>query len=382
VKWVALLAVLTLVLATGASASSGGTLTGDGVTLSLPAGWHGLVGPGGVQAADFPLPRRASSSANLVRVRRGHVHVIVVNYGPWVPYLLYRPARPPLALRKRDLTGAMEGFGTSDVYALRTARLGGDMIEVLADFGPKPLARSALRRANAVLATLRVLPPTVVRPRNGRLAADGVAVRLLPGWTGRIEIPAHRFGARLVLRAARGDVHVELVEGPEAPMGDHVELPIVLTSRNVFRPRDAQPLARRLFSNAGRNFDLTATARSPRDLREANRLLATLAVAPRPWTFRSCDLSLRLPGTWHVAIKPRGGCYPVLKLHGPGVLAVLSELRPGERAGGRILRRADRRFRVEVRPASARGPADAVVATLRAMPRCSVTGRCRTTRTS
>jgi hypothetical protein len=184
-----------------------------------------------------------------------------------------------------------------------------------------------------------------------------------------MEIPAHRYGARLVLRAARGRVRVELVEGPEAPRGDHLDLPIVLTSRNVFRPRDAQPLARRIFSNGGRNFDLTATARSPSDLREANRLLGTLAVAPRPWTFRSCDLSLRLPGTWHVAIKPRGGCYPVLKLYGPHVVVVLAELRQGERPTGRVLRQDGRRFRVEVRPASARTKADAVLATLHAKPR-------------
>ena len=105
------------------------------------------------------------------------------------------------------------------------------------------------------------------------------------------------------------------------------------------------------------------------DLPEANRLLATLTVAPRPWTFRSCDLSLHLPGTWRVAVRPRSGCYPVLKLRGPHVLVVLTELRPGERATGRVLRRAGRRFRVEVTPASARMRANAVLATLRAKRR-------------
>src|SRR5438067_2929635 len=103
VKPVALLAALTLVAVTGASASSGRMLRGEGLTLSLPAGWHGLVGGGGVQAADFPLGPRVRNSANLARVRRGHVHVIVSNYGPRVPYLPdFHRAQAPLAYRRRD----------------------------------------------------------------------------------------------------------------------------------------------------------------------------------------------------------------------------------------------------------------------------------------
>ncbi len=368
-KRVAFLALLTLVAATGASASSGRTLRGNGVTLSLSAGWYGLVGPGGFQAADFPLPRRARSSANLVRVPRGHVHLIVWNYGPWVPDLpgFHRPARAPLALGRRNLIrGGFEGFPGDDRYARLDARLGGEMLEVVADLGPKPFAPSLLRKVNAVLATLRVLPPRVVRPRNGRLAADGVGVRLLPGWSGWMEIPADRYGARLVLRASRGGLHVVLLEYAESyGSGRRLALPVVLTRRNVLR-RPPLPFARLVFSSGGRSFDLTATARSPRDLHEANRLLATLTVTPRPWTFRCCNLVLRLPGTWRAALRPR--LYPVIKLRGPGVLVVLTELRPGEHASGRILRQAGRRFRVEVTPASARTAADAVLATLSAKP--------------
>lgn len=184
------------------------------MTLSLPAGWYGLVGPAGVQAADFPLPPRARSSANLVRVPRGHVHLMVWNGGPWVPYLpQFRPERGPLALRTGDLLrGGMEGFGGDDTFARRDVLLGGDMIEILADLGPKPFSSSVLRKANAVLGTLRVSPARALRPRSGQLAADGVSLRLLPGWSGRIEIPADRYGARIVLRAARGDVHVDLLE--------------------------------------------------------------------------------------------------------------------------------------------------------------------------
>jgi hypothetical protein len=369
VKGVTLVAVLTLALPAGASAGSDRTLRGHGLELSLPAGWHGLAGPAGMQVADLPLPRRARSSAGVVRVPRGHVHLIVSNGGPWVPYLpAFRSARAPLTLRKRDLLpGGMEGFAGNDTFARRDARLGGSMVDVLADLGPRPRLTSALRKANAALATLRVLPPRVLRPRQGRLAADGISARLLRGWSGRIEIPAQHYGSRLVLRAARGDVHVDLLELTELEPG-HVNLPIVLRPRDVLQ-HSSPPLARRVFSTDGRSFDLSVTAPSAGDLREANRLLATLEVAPRAWTFRSCDLSLRLPGTWHVAVRPRNGCYPLLKLHGPRVLVLLTDLRPGERATGRVLRRAGRRFRVEVTPAAAHMRANEVLATLRAWRR-------------
>jgi hypothetical protein len=369
VKRVALLAALALVAVGSASASPERTLRGDGMTLSVPSGWHGLTGPGGFQAADFPLPRRARSSANLVRVPRGHVHLIVWNYGPWEEFRPHVRATPtPLVLGRRNLGGPFEGFPTRDAFALRTARVGGDMLEVLADLGPKPFTSSALRKVNAALATLHVLPPHVLLSRSGRLASDGVAVRLLPGWSGQMEIPAERYGARLVLRAAHGGVHVELLEIPASDPAPHLDLPIAFTSRQTFR-RGALLYAHRAFSTGGRSFDLSVTVPSAGGLRVANRFLATLRVASRRWTFRSCDLSLRLPGTWGVAIRPRSGCYPVLKLRGRHVLVVLSELRSGENAAGRILTRGGRRFRVVVTPASARGAADAVLSTLRAKPR-------------
>jgi hypothetical protein len=183
-----------------------------------------------------------------------------------------------------------------------------------------------------------------------------------------MEIPAERYGARLVLRAAHGDVHVELLEITTPDPAPHLALPIAVTGGHTFR-LGRFVYAHRAFSTGGRSFDLSVAARSAGGLRVANRFLATLSVEPRPWTFRSCNLSLRLPGTWHVALRPRSGCYPVLKLRGPGVLVVLTELRPGEHADRSSLRRGGRRFAVEVAPRSARGAADAVLSTLRAEPR-------------
>jgi hypothetical protein len=366
----ALLGVLTLVFAAGASASPARTIGGEGLTLSLPAGWYGLVGGGVVQVADFPLPPRARLSEGLARVPRGHVHLMISNGGPWVPYLPdFHSVHAPLVLRRRDLLpGGMEGFAGNDTFARLDARLDGEMLDVLADLGPKPHLASALRTANAVLATLGVAPPRVLRPSHGLLAADGVAVRLLPRWSGRLEIPPHPYGARLVLRAAHGGTRVTLLELTGPPTGHHLGLPIAVTSRNVLF-HSSPPLARRVFSTGGRSFDLSVAVPAAGDLHEANRFLATLRVAPRAWIFRSCDLSLRVPGTWRVAVRPRNGCYPVLKLHGPRVLVVLTELRAGERASGIVLQRAGRRFRVAVTPASARPRANEVLVTLRAKHR-------------
>jgi hypothetical protein len=76
-----------------------------------------------------------------------------------------------------------------------------------------------------------------------------------------------------------------------------------------------------------------------------------------------------VPGTWHAAINPRSGCYPVIILRGPRVRLVLTELREKDHPSGRVLRRSGRRFEAEVTPRSAERQAGAVLASLRARPR-------------
>jgi len=353
----------------GASGSARHVVGGFGVSMSLPAGWQGVAASGELQAADFPLPRGALGSAQSVRVRPGHLHLIVWDYGPSVPYLADSfPAAPRLALARRNLTrGGLEGFGTRDAYAVRNVTVRGELLEVVADLGPKPLATDALPRINRLLPTLRVQPPRIVRARGRLLAAGGLAVRLPAGWSGRIELPANRHAAQLVLRAHHRSLRLVLLQMPEAA-GAHADLPIALTARNLFHDRGLL-IARRVFSNAGRSFDLSAVLPSAAALGEVNRLLATLTAVPRRWTFRSCNLTLRLPGTWRAAINPRSGCYPVITLRGPGITVVLTELRPGQPAADRVLTRSGRRFHVDVTPTTAKRRADSVLATLHAKHR-------------
>jgi hypothetical protein len=363
-----LIVALLLVACSGsASARAASTLDGYGLSLTLARGWYGVADRVQLQAADFPLARSVLLSPERVRVPRGYVHLIVWDYGPEVPYLDFRPARAPLALGRRDITGGIEGFPTDDVYARCSALLGGEQLEVLADLGPKPLAANSLRKLNRVLGTLRVQPPRVLLPHHGRLASDGVALRVLLGWSARIEIPANQAGAQLDLRAQRGDIHLVLLQLAGA-QGSHADLPIRLAAKDILH-RHSIAIARRVFSIAGRSFDLSVTIPAPGDLAQANRLLKTLKAEPRPWTFQSCDLSLRLPGTWRAAINPRSGCYPVITLRAPGVRIVLTELRAHEPTSGRVLRESGRRFHVEITPPSAKRRADAVLATLRATAR-------------
>jgi len=363
-------ALLLIACAGSASARSTSTLHGYGLSVTLARGWDGVARPGQLQAADFPLGRLALDSPERARVPRGHVHLVVWDYGPEVPYLDFQPARTPLTLHTRDIIAGMEGFPADDVYATRSVLLGGEQLEVLADLGPKPLAANSLQKLNRVLGTLRVQPPQVVLPHRGRLASDGVTLLLLPGWSGRIEIPANRAGAQLVLRGNRGDIHLVLLQLPDAE-GSHADLPIRLAAKDIFY-RHSLAIARRVFSTAGRSFDLSVTVPAPGDLAEANTLLKTLTARPRTWTLRSCDLSLRLPGTWSAAINPRTGCHPVITLRAPSVRVVLTELRANQRATGRVLRESGRRFRVEITPPAAAAEkriVDAVLATLHATPR-------------
>jgi hypothetical protein len=363
-----LIVALLLVACTGsASARSTSTLDGYGLSLTLARGWHGVADPGQLQAADFPLARAVLDSPERAHVPRGHVHLIVRDYGPEVPYLDFQPAQTPLVLGRRDITAGMEGFPTDDVYAVRSVLLGGEQLQIVADLGPKPLAANSLQKLKRVLGTLRVQPPRVLLPHHGRLASGGVALRLLPGWSGRIEIPANQAGAQLDLIAQRGDIHLVLLQLPTVE-GSHANLPITLTAKDILH-RHSTAIARRVFSTAGRSFDLSVTLPTPGDLAQANRLLKSLTAEPRPWAFHSCDLSLRLPGTWRAAINPRSGCYPVITLRAAGVRVVLTELRTHEQASGRVLRESGRRFRVEITPPSAKRSADAVLSTLQAAAR-------------
>ena len=127
---------------------------------------------------------------------------------------------------------------------------------------------------NKVLRSLSVPSPRVVRPHNGLLEAEGISLRLLRGWTGRIEIPSSKFATRLVLRARMGDTRVTLLELPRSFRGQPLTLPITLR-------RFSSRFARRVFTTRGRSFDISAVFGSESGLAEANRLIGGLRLSTR-----------------------------------------------------------------------------------------------------
>ena len=261
-------------LATACSGAHGKKLGGPGVTLSLPHNWHGLSAPGQLQAADFPLSRSVLTSAERAHVPRGHVHLILWDYGPSVPGIAggHPNLRGPLVLQ--GMNGPFEGFPYKDAFAGRSATINGEVLQVLVDLGPKPVPAARLRDVNKVLRSLSVPPPGVLRPHNGLLESDGVSLRLLSGWAGRIEIPPSKFATRLILRARKGETRVTLLELPHSFRGQQLELPVTLR-------RFSSRFARRVFSTKGHSFDISAVFATARGFEQANRLLAGLRVAKR-----------------------------------------------------------------------------------------------------
>jgi len=339
--------------------------------LTLPPGWHALTGRGQVQAADFRLAARVLGSFGSAGVRRGHVHLVVSDFGPAMPFpgQSFHELRGPLTLRRRDLlAGGFEGFPADRALAQRQVLIGGEQLEVMVDFGPRPARDEARRRANRILATLRVRPPRVIRPHDGKLAYDGLGVKFLPGWSGRIEIPAST-QTRLVLRARRGATRLVMLELPRSFDFHARQIPLPVAFGRGNRVGGVRRVARRVLTVNGRNLEFFLAFSSARDLAEANRLLATLVLVPKPWPFRTCDLMLRVPGTWTAGVRRRGGCYAVVTLRAPGLEVVLTDLRPGEPGHGRILRRGGRRFEVDVTPPSRAPEAEAVLKRLRAEPK-------------
>jgi hypothetical protein len=266
--------------AAGCSGDRGRTVGGGGMQLTLPQGWHGLAGHGQVQAADFRLTPRALGSFESANVRRGHVHLVVRDFGPAVPFLWqsFQELRGPLTVRPRDLlAGGFEGFPADRALAQRDVRIGGEQLEVFADFGPKPAGGAARRRANRILATLRVRRPRVIRPHDGKLAYDGLGLRLLAGWSGRIEIPPST-QTHLVLRLRRDATRIVLIELPRSFEFHSRQVQLPLAFRRGDLVGGALRVGRRVVTVNGRNLDLSAAG----DFAQANRLLATLTVAPTP----------------------------------------------------------------------------------------------------
>jgi hypothetical protein len=130
-----------------------GRLTGDGVRLRLPGGWHGrTTSEGGVlilQAANFLLAAHDRGQDPIKAMTRGQVVVIVSDGGPAIPV-----SPSPMIGASDFLHDGRVPVGQA--LAEKAVRTHGRIFYISALFGARPPAPSLLRQANQLLASLTV----------------------------------------------------------------------------------------------------------------------------------------------------------------------------------------------------------------------------------
>jgi hypothetical protein len=147
-----------MIWSTVPAASSGklGRLTGGGVRLRLPGGWHGrTTSEGGrlvLQAANFVLATRDRGEDPTQAMTRGQV-VVTLSTGtgccPGIPI----SASPAIAASDLLHDGRVP---VGRALAVKAVRAHGSILSISAEFGARPPAPSLLRQTNHLLASLTV----------------------------------------------------------------------------------------------------------------------------------------------------------------------------------------------------------------------------------
>lgn len=179
----ALVALLLVLPACGAAeerraATGGKRVSGHGLEITLPDGWHGSVAKAGLhdaatlRAATFPVDE-LEDLGHTAQQKLGaeDLLLVVVDYGP-----RESPAAAlPLSIARRDVV-SFEGF--LDPVATTSAVVSGRALQLWVVTADAP-TDGQIQQANAVLATLRVDPLQWETYRDG---ADGLTVDVPPGW--------------------------------------------------------------------------------------------------------------------------------------------------------------------------------------------------------
>ncbi len=357
----------------GGPASAGATETvrGYGLTLELPAGWHGQIArpepPGALmlRAANFPLPKVASDVGQQAQRTMAERDILITlsYYGRARNETGVRGVGLPLTIERADFT-SFEGF--SRPVATDSFVLDEHAFQLWVVFRSGTPSEELLAEANRVLATV------ALEPR--RLALDGLSMQLPVGWDGFVkhlgpdnEAPAvyaanvswpdvgqdvEKAAVReLFERLPRDGVVISAVSSWHATgrVARALPPPIELAD-GYFLPEsyEGQPaphvstqlifgrVADR-FLNIQVFFGRNDPDEAMRD--EANAVLATLAVdariaapAPAGWRkHRSPELgvSATVPGGWHLADEPLTNTVEPRE-----VLALATYPLPGSRSDG------------------------------------------------
>jgi hypothetical protein len=138
------------------SSGKPGRLTGGGVRLRLPGGWHGRTSSEGgllvLQAANFSLVTQDRGEDSIMAMTRGQV-VVTLSTGTGCCPGTRVSASP--AIGASDLVhGGRVPRGQA--FAVKAVRRHGRILHISALFGARPPAPSLLRQTNQLLASLTV----------------------------------------------------------------------------------------------------------------------------------------------------------------------------------------------------------------------------------
>ena len=167
----------------GQAAAQDDILSRYGLSVTLPAGWHGHISPGVIAAATFPIPPGDTGfgSATLRRVGHNDVLLLLSEYEP-LPgeHLLCLPRTHAPSLGLADLRKAIR----RPMIALANFCLSGRHFTLFGKAGANTLQRSVLSQVNQVLGSFTVrrgdfypgtVPPARFPARPGWHVGTGAA---------------------------------------------------------------------------------------------------------------------------------------------------------------------------------------------------------------
>lgn len=170
----AALATVVALAASGCGASESGTPAEDRPVVSIQTaalpllvGWQGRTfteapSPPTLEAGNFVLPPPGYPHGNGEPWPEDAIFVRVADWthgaDPPPFRAQFEPGALPVELTERDLRHSVEGVPDDHAFAQRLVSIDGRLIEVVAEFGTRPVADTALDTVNQVLSALRVEP--------------------------------------------------------------------------------------------------------------------------------------------------------------------------------------------------------------------------------
>ncbi|MHB8469946.1 MAG: hypothetical protein ACYDCH_09355 [Gaiellaceae bacterium] len=140
-----------------------GTLVGAGLSIRLPAGWHGRIYEvdrrwAEFQIANFDLLRGDPDGTKAAASMDSRSILIMLDEASPLTGAYFPKASLPIRLSRIDYLAAAEGIPVSHALFTRDFSNHGRPFALRVQFGRHPVAPRALQQVNRILATLRITP--------------------------------------------------------------------------------------------------------------------------------------------------------------------------------------------------------------------------------